>query len=344
MRVCIGDAATSVSYGYMGLGSATATGGLETTFKFLKTSDKMEVYITNEETGNKPTLAITITKDGITKNYTSPTGTSDSVDNAAAVAKSFSGMFKYPMAIGFTAVGGDANSAVYKNILLNEKTVNQDSFVKSVDTICLASRANLTYGDGTDKTTDWYYNTANGELTKTFSHQTGGSDFNDRIYLAEAQTGDFTFEVTATLGKNTGFEFTYGTGNNISRFFIGRSGNTSIRVCIGDAATSVSYGYMGVGSATEALETTFTFVKTSDKMEVYIKNAYTSNEKELALTITSTGITRNYEGSSGTSDSVDNAATVATAFSGMFKYPIAIGFTAVGGDANSAVYKNISIK
>ena len=104
----------------------------------------------------------------------------------------------------------------------------------SINGGALTSAANFTYGDAEATTADWYYNKTTGALTKTFNTQTGGSDFNDRVYIKDGQTGDFTFTVTATLEHNAGFEFTYNTGSAINRYFIGRGWN-GLRVSIGDA-------------------------------------------------------------------------------------------------------------
>ncbi|MGN1061663.1 MAG: hypothetical protein ACI4RO_00910, partial [Candidatus Scatosoma sp.] len=330
-RVCIGDSQTSALYSGMGVAD-------ETTFKFVKTSSALKVYIQNATTSNVETLALTITSTGITRHY----GTDSNVTNQATVASAFAAMFEKHVAIGFTVVGNTTATATYKNISVVSEAITPVTFANSVSINggTVTSSANLTYGDTAATTTDWYYNTATGELSKTFSHQNGGSDFNDRVYLAEGQTGDFTFTATATLDQYAGFEFTYKDGSAIKRFFIGRSGITNLRVCIGDAGTTVTYAYMGMNE-----ETTFKFVKTSDKMEVYISNETTSNVEELAITISSSGITRHFVGANGTSsDNTTNQATVASAFSAMFEKHVAIGFTAIGSAEPKATYKNISIK
>ena len=325
LRVCIGDAATSTMYSGLGLGD-------ETTFTFVKTSSKMKVYINNATTGNVDTLALTIASTGITRHY----GADNGVTNQATVATAFSAMFGKHVAIGFTAVGGQAPVATYKNISVVSEAITPIAFATSVSINGgkVESSANLTYGDAASTTTDWYYNKTTGTLTKTFSNQNGGSDFDDRVYLAEAQTGDFTFTVTATLETHAGFEFTYNDGTAIKRFFIGRAWG-GLRICYGDSSTpSVLTSEFGVAD-----ETTFKFVKTSSEMKIYITNATTNNEETLAVTIASTGLTLHFGKTTAT-----DLTSIGTVFSKMFEKDIAIGFTAVGTAAPVATYKNISVK
>lgn len=328
LRVCIGDSQTSAMYLGMGVDD-------ETTFKFVKTSSAMKVYINNATTSNVDTLALTIASTGITRHY----GTDNNVTNQAAVATAFSAMFEKHVAIGFTVVGNTTASVTHKNISVVSEAIAPITFKTSVSLNggTVTSPANLTYGATAATTTDWYYNKTTGELTKTFSHQTGNSDFNDRVYLAEGQTGDFTFTVTATLEHNAGFEFTYNDGAAIKRFFIGR-GWGGLRICYGDAS-SPGVLTSGLGLSAENNETTFKFVKTSSEMKIYITNETTNNEETLAVTIASTGLTVHYGTTTAT-----NLTSIGAAFSKMFERHIAIGFTAVGTTAPKAVYKNISIK
>ena len=332
LRICYGDASTP---GVLTSGLGLSAENNETTFKFVKTSSEMKIYITNATTNNEETLAITIASTGLTVNY----GTTSATD-LKSIGTAFSKMFEKHVAIGFTAVGTVAPKAVYKDISIVSEAITPVTFATSVliNGGTVTSTANLTYGTTASTTaTDWYYNKTTGTLTKTFEHQTGSSDFNDRVYLAEGQTGDFTFTVTATLEHNAGFEFTYNDGSAIKRFFVGR-GWGGLRICYGDASTP---GVLtsGLGLSAENNETTFKFVKTSSEMKIYITNATTNNEETLAITIASTGLTVNY----GTTSATD-LKSIGTAFSKMFEKHVAIGFTAVGTVAPKAVYKNISIK